>query len=62
LIARLKSLLDIVNRQLYVFREPNQECYQNKVILGESEIISPLEFPDLQISIWEMLPPVIAAR
>jgi Uma2 family endonuclease len=53
-------VLDVVNRQLYVFREPNQEGYQNKIILGESEIISPLNFPNLQISIWEMLPPVIA--
>ncbi len=54
-------VLDVLNRQLYVFREPSEEGYQSKIILGENGIISPLEFPDLQISILEMLPPVIAS-
>ena len=54
-------VLDVLNRQLYVFREPSEEGYQTKAILDENSTISPLQFPDLQISILSMLPPVIAA-
>jgi Uma2 family endonuclease len=54
-------VIDVVNRQLYVFREPNEEGYQSQVIWGEDGMISPLQFPDLQIAILEMLPPVIAS-
>lgn len=49
-------VLDVVSRQLYVFREPTQEGYQSRVILSEDRIISPLEFPDLQIAVLDMLP------
>ena len=52
-------VLDVVERQLYVFREPNEEGYQSKVILGEDGRISPLQFADLQIVVMEMLPPII---
>ncbi len=52
-------VLDIVKRQLYVFRQPNEEGYQSKVILAENGIISPLQFPDLQIGVLEILPPII---
>lgn len=51
-------VLDVVNRQLHVFREASQEGYQSQVILGEDATISPLTFPELQIIISEMLPPV----
>ncbi len=54
-------VLDVLNRQLYVFREPSEEGYQTKAILDENSTISPLQFPNLQISILSMLPPVIAA-
>ncbi len=54
-------VLDVVDRQLYVFREPNQEGYQSKVILGEDGRISPLQFADLQIVVLEMLPPIIVS-
>ncbi|WP_414566681.1 MULTISPECIES: hypothetical protein [unclassified Anabaena] len=43
---------------MYVFREPSQESYQSKVVLGEDATISPLAFPDLQIIVLEMLPPL----
>ncbi|MBD2508782.1 Uma2 family endonuclease [Nostoc muscorum FACHB-395] len=52
-------VLDVVSRQLHVFREPTQNGYQNEVILAEDATISPLEFPDLSITVLEMLPPVI---
>ncbi|MCG6136410.1 MAG: Uma2 family endonuclease [Nostoc sp. LLA-1] len=51
-------VLDVTSRQLYIFREPSQESYQSKVVLGEDATISPLAFPDLQIMVLEMLPPV----
>lgn len=51
-------VLDVTSRQLHVFREPSQEGYENQVILAEDATISPLEFPDLQIVVLEMLPPV----
>jgi Uma2 family endonuclease len=52
-------VLDVVERQLYVFREPTIEGYQSKVIFQEDAIISPGEFPDLEILVSEMLPPLI---
>jgi Uma2 family endonuclease len=52
-------VLDVINRQLYVLREPSKDGYNSEVILGENEIISPLQFPDLHIGVKNMLPPVI---
>lgn len=51
-------VLDVINRQLHVFREPGEEGYHTEVILDENAVVSPLEFPDLQISVVQMLPPV----
>lgn len=51
-------VLDVVRRQLYVFREPTQNGYQSEVILAEDATISPLEFPDLSITVLEILPPL----
>jgi Uma2 family endonuclease len=50
-------VLDVLNRQLYVFREPNEDGYQSQVILAEDGTISPKQFPNVQIRILEMLPP-----
>lgn len=47
-------VLDVVARQLYVFREPNEEGYQSKVILGENEMISPLQFAEKQIFVVDI--------
>ncbi|MBE9211846.1 Uma2 family endonuclease [Plectonema cf. radiosum LEGE 06105] len=51
-------VLDVINRQLYVLREPGEEGYQQEVILDENAMIFPLEFPGLQIQVKQMLPPV----
>ncbi len=58
-------VLDLNNRQLYVYREPTEEGYQREVLLGENEAISersasrcaPLQFPDCVIKVAEMLRP-----
>ncbi len=52
-------VLDVVSRQLHVFRQPADDGYQSEEIFAEDCTISPLEFPDLQIGVFEMLPLVI---
>lgn len=52
-------VLDVNNRKLHVFREPNQEGYQSEVILLEDASVSPLQFPTLAIALANILPPVI---
>lgn len=49
-------VLDVVSRQLYVFRQPSEDGYQSQKIFAENETISPLAFPDLQVGVFEMLP------
>lgn len=51
-------VLDVINRQLHVFRQPTPQGYESKVVLAEDATIAPLEFPDLQIAVLDMLPPV----
>ncbi len=52
-------VLDVINRQLHVFRGASGNGYKSEVILKENESISPLNFPDLNIDIFKMLPPVL---
>ena len=51
-------VLDVVNRQLHLFREPTSAGYARENILSENERVSPLQFSDLSIVIREVLPPV----
>jgi Uma2 family endonuclease len=51
-------VLNINDRQLHVFREPSQEGYQSKLILGDDASISPLHFPDTSFLVSEMLRPL----
>ncbi len=51
-------VLDISDRQLYVLREPQENGYQREEILRENDKISLLAFPDVTITIAEMLSPV----
>ncbi|NEP60966.1 MAG: Uma2 family endonuclease [Symploca sp. SIO2G7] len=50
-------VLDVVNRKLHVFRQPSHKGYQDEVILTEDASVSPLQFPDITISVQEMLAP-----
>ncbi|NMG09994.1 hypothetical protein DP117_25155 [Brasilonema sp. UFV-L1] len=52
-------VIDVNNRKLHVFREPTQEKYQSEVIFSQEAMISPLNFPNLMITIADILPPVI---
>ncbi|MBS9383395.1 MAG: Uma2 family endonuclease [Dolichospermum sp. BR01] len=49
-------VLDVVKRELIVFRNPTTEGYQNQEIITEQQNISPLDFPDLEIVVSQMLP------
>jgi Uma2 family endonuclease len=49
-------VLDVVKRELIVFRNPTTEGYQNQEIITEHQNISPLDFPDLEIVVSQMLP------
>ncbi|WP_417033465.1 Uma2 family endonuclease [Dolichospermum circinale] len=49
-------VLDVVKRELIVFRNPTAEGYQNREIITEHQNISPLDFPDLEIVVFQMLP------
>ncbi|MGK7928818.1 MAG: Uma2 family endonuclease [Spirulina sp.] len=51
-------VLDVVNRQLHLFREPTSEGYASKSILSENDAVSPLQFPESRIEIREILPPL----
>ena len=51
-------VLNVNDRQLHVFREPSQEGYQSKLILGEDASISPLHFPDTFFMVRDMLRPL----
>lgn len=51
-------VLEVNRRQLYVFREATSEGYRSKIVLKETEKVSPLEFPNLSIRVDQMLPPV----
>ena len=51
-------VLDVNNRELHWFREPNQNHYQSQGILSQEQSIQPLQFPDVIIAVQEMLPTV----
>lgn len=48
-------VLDVNGHQLHVYRLPSPEGYQSQSILVEEVIISPLAFPDCEITVREML-------
>ncbi|MEM8805803.1 MAG: Uma2 family endonuclease [Cyanobacteria bacterium P01_G01_bin.38] len=49
--------LDVIERQLHVFRQPADGRYQEQSILAETLEVAPLAFPDLIVPISQMLPP-----
>jgi Uma2 family endonuclease len=49
-------ILDVQERQVYVFREPEAESYQQEIILSEDATISLLAFPDVNVSLNQLFP------
>lgn len=51
-------ILDVIERQLYTFRQPKDSRYQAQSILAETLEVSPLAFDELIIQIADLLPPL----
>ncbi len=51
-------VLDLKQRQLYVYRQSNGQDYQKIMILTDEDSIAPLHFPEIQIKVSEMLRPM----
>ena len=51
-------ILDVIDRQLYTFRQPVDGHYQEQMILAAMLPVAPLAFPALTLEIAEMLPPL----
>ncbi|NEQ76326.1 MAG: Uma2 family endonuclease [Okeania sp. SIO2C9] len=52
-------VLDVNHRQLYVYRQPTKDGYQQKMILGEDDVIAPREFLDCVIVVGDLLRPMV---
>ncbi|NJL90930.1 MAG: Uma2 family endonuclease [Coleofasciculaceae cyanobacterium SM2_1_6] len=50
-------VLDLKNRQLRVYRKPGATGYQTILTLQIAAQISPLQFPEININIADLLPP-----
>jgi Uma2 family endonuclease len=48
-------IVDLVHRQLLVFREPTPEGYSTVQTLGDGDSIAPLAFPDATVAVSEPL-------
>jgi Uma2 family endonuclease len=48
-------ILDVNQRQLYVFRIPTAAGYTSEVVLSAADVISPLVFSECQIPVEELL-------
>jgi hypothetical protein len=44
-------VLDVIDRKLYVLREPSQEGYQSEVIFSEVASVPLLQFSELEIAL-----------
>ncbi|RMG05641.1 MAG: Uma2 family endonuclease, partial [Cyanobacteria bacterium J055] len=51
-------VLDVKNRQLHIFRDPTPTGYTSHLILAEPNQAAPLVFPDCEIILTSILPPM----
>jgi Uma2 family endonuclease len=50
-------VLDVSNRQAYIFRNPTPKGYKSETILSDNGVINPLNFPSVSLSLTEMFLP-----
>jgi Uma2 family endonuclease len=50
-------VVDIPHRQVHIFRDPTPTGYTSHLILTEPQTVSPLAFPEIDLSIGSILPP-----
>lgn len=51
-------VVDVTARQLYVFRAPQPDGYQNQLVLLDDGTIAPLHFPEVTIAVANLLPKI----
>ncbi len=49
-------VLDVNVRRVYVLRQPGSETYERETILDENSTLSPLAFPDINVSVVRLFP------
>lgn len=49
-------IIDVRSRRLIVLRNPEQKTYQQEIVLEQDDTIAPLAFPDVNVSVAELLP------
>jgi Uma2 family endonuclease len=47
-------ILDVNTRQVYVFREPTQEGYQQETVLAAYTLLAPMAFPNIAIPLNQL--------
>lgn len=50
-------ILDVMERQVYILRQPTESGYQDIVVLSEDAVIAPLAFPGITIPFSELFLP-----
>ncbi|MBH8564693.1 Uma2 family endonuclease [Nostoc sp. CENA67] len=50
-------ILDIIERQVYIFRQPSNLGYQEETILQQDAVIAPIAFPEIEIPFSELFLP-----
>ncbi|BAQ66186.1 hypothetical protein GM3709_2951 [Geminocystis sp. NIES-3709] len=51
-------VLDLKQRQLHVYRQPQNQDYQRAIIVTHHDIVKPLNFSETEIKVSEMLRPL----
>ncbi|MGL5061845.1 MAG: Uma2 family endonuclease [Microcoleus sp.] len=51
-------ILDVVDREAYIYRNPGLQGYQSEVVLQDNAIIRMLAFPEIEINFSELFLPV----
>ncbi len=49
-------ILDVNTRQVYVFRDPQDDGYTQEIILNEENLLTAIAFPDLPIALSQLFP------
>lgn len=50
-------IIDLLHRQLEVYREPSGSRYRSVTVYGEAEILAPLAAPSSSVRVRDLLPP-----
>lgn len=53
-------VVDVRERVVHVFRQPSGNTYQQKQKLSEGDVPSLLAFPDIDVALDQMLPPILS--